>query len=476
MQFTSLEFCTFFAVVFCCYWALPWKRARVWLLLVASYYFYMSWNAQLAAVICASSAVDYFIGRALGAVEKRRARKALLILSISMNLGLLCYFKYANFFLDSLERALTAGGFAVSLPLLKVVLPIGISFYTFEAISYTVDVYRRIVRPERNLANFLLFISFFPRMVAGPIIRARRFLPQVDRPKRWDWARMDAGVQLVLLGVFKKLAVADRMALLVDPVFAAPTHYCSSTLWIADIAYAVQIYCDFSGYSDMALGTAALLGFKLPRNFDMPYLAPNIAAFWRRWHISLSSWLRDYVYFPLGGNRGSKWHQVAVVLFTMTLCGFWHGADWTFLLFGTTQGAMLIVHRWFEGFASRHGRLDAFLQTAAGTTLRVLFNFTTFCVSVVVFRAVNLPTAGTILQGMFWPQDGLRVKFPVGPWSLIFSMAVLGLGYALYQSRFWTRMGPRLPVPILGLAYSAMLFFTFYIMPVEVKSFIYFQF
>lgn len=301
MLFCSQQFLLFFSAVFCFYWLVPWQRCRVWLLLGASFYFYASWNKWLAAIICLSTAMDYAVARGMEATASHGCRKLLLGLSLAANLGLLCYFKYVNFFLGSVEHALHALGAEASLPVLQVILPIGISFYTFEAINYTIDVYRGRVPAERNLAHFMLFITFFPHLVAGPIVRARDFLPQIRRRKRWDWARMHLGVQYLLMGLFKKMAIADRMALFVDPVFAEPGRYGSGAVWLATLAYALQIYCDFSGYTDMALGSAHLLGYKLAKNFNLPYWAANVSEFWRRWHISLSTWLRDYLFIPLGG-------------------------------------------------------------------------------------------------------------------------------------------------------------------------------
>src|SRR5262249_44096353 len=328
MLFCSERFVLFFAAVLAAYWALPWARARVWLLLGASYYFYACWNPRLALLICASTTVDYFLARGIEASPPGRGRRLLLLVNIAGNLGLLCYFKYANFFLHSLEQALRAAGAAAALPTLRVILPVGISFYTFEAINYMVDVYRGQARAERSLPHFMLFILFFPHLVAGPIVRARDFLPQVRRRKRFSWPRMNLGLQLVVLGVFKKLAVADRMALFADPVFADPAAHNTGALWLAALAYALQVYCDFSGYSDVALGCAPMLGYHLAQNFNLPYFAPNIAEFWRRWHISLSSWLRDYLFFPLGGSRGGPWKTCRNYMITMTLCGLWHGAAW----------------------------------------------------------------------------------------------------------------------------------------------------
>ena len=257
--------------------------------MAASFYFYASWNRWLALLIGVSTLADYLIGRGLDAASRPSLRRLLVGVSVTANLGLLAYFKYANFFLQSLADALHALGGSASPPLLQVFLPIGISFYTFEAINYTVDVYRRRVPAERNLAHFMLFITFFPHLAAGPIVRARDFLPQVRRPKRWDWNRMHLGVRLFVMGFFKKVVVADRMAGFADPVFANPGPYGTGAVWVAVLAYALQIYRDFSGYTDMAVGTAHLLGYKLAPNFDMPYLSANVSEFWRRWHISLSS-------------------------------------------------------------------------------------------------------------------------------------------------------------------------------------------
>ncbi|MFM7148206.1 MAG: MBOAT family O-acyltransferase [Gemmataceae bacterium] len=332
MLFCSLEFLVFFLVVFTVYWSMPWQRARVWLLLGASYYFYASWNKWLALIIFFSTTLDFLVARQIARTETPAWRKLLVGVSVTANLGLLCYFKYVNFFLDSLRDALNACGAQVSLPVLSVILPIGISFYTFEAINYIVDVYRRHVEPERNLANFLLFILFFPHLVAGPIVRARDFLPQIRRRKTWNWARAQVGVQLFLMGLIKKWVIADRMAAFADPVFANPSAYGTETIWVAMFAYAMQIYGDFSGYSDMALGTAHLFGYHLTLNFNMPYLSRNISEFWRRWHISLSTWLRDYLFIPLGGSRGGSWMTYRNLLITMTLGGLWHGASWNFVL------------------------------------------------------------------------------------------------------------------------------------------------
>src|SRR5579884_347998 len=413
MLFCSLAYLGFFAAVFTLYWSLPWPRLRVWLLLAASFVFYASWNKWLAALVFACTAADYLLARGMDACSARPPRRLLLAVSLCMNLGLLAYFKYANFFLASLQEGLHAGGVSASLPLLSVLLPVGISFYTFEAINYTVDVYRRRIPAERDLGHFLLFITFFPHLVAGPIVRARDFLPQVRAPKRWSWPRAQVGVQLFLLGFFKKVAVADRLAFFVDPVFAHPGLYGSGATWLATLAYALQIYCDFSGYSDMALGSAHLLGYKLAVNFSLPYLSLNVSEFWRRWHISLSTWLRDYLFIPLGGSRGGRWRTARNLLLTMTLGGLWHGANWTFVLWGLAHGLLLIVHRAFRGLCSARPWLERRLAGAGGTLGRGALTFLAVTLCWVLFRAPSLAVAGEVFARLLLPHDGRPMPLPV---------------------------------------------------------------
>jgi alginate O-acetyltransferase complex protein AlgI len=477
MLFCSQAFLVFFALVFTLYWAMPWQRGRVWLLLVASYFFYASWNHWLALLIFATTIVDYCVALGMDATASPAKRRVLLIASLVGNLGMLGYFKYANFFLDSLQTALQTAGMSTSIPLLSIILPIGISFYTFEAINYTVDVYRGRMRAERNLAHFLLFILFFPHLIAGPIVRASDFLPQIRRAKRWSWMRGQVGVQLFLLGVIKKLAIADRLALFVDPVFKDPGQYSSYATWIAIIAYALQVYCDFSGYSDMALGAAHLLGYKLVRNFDMPFLAPNIAEFWRRWHISLSSWLRDYLFIPLGGSRGGRWQTARNLIITMTVCGLWHGAAWTYVAFGALHGLLLVGYRTFAN-ARRNvplvTRLTRVLDTAPGTALCVVLTFLTFCVSLAIFRAPSFTAAGTTLGRLFIRTDGMRVGLHSN--GLWYTLVLMLVAHLAGRFGWWQRVQARLPAPVLGGAYALALSLTLLFAPDNGQAFIYFQF
>jgi alginate O-acetyltransferase complex protein AlgI len=460
-------------------------RGRVWLLVLTSFFFYACWNKWLAALICLSTAMDYVIGRGLDGSRSPALRKLLLAGSLCANLGLLFYFKYANFFLHSLEQALRAAGHPAALGALQVILPVGISFYTFEAINYTVDVYRRRAPAERNLANFLLFITFFPHLVAGPIVRARDFLPQVRRPKHWDWLRVELGVRFFLMGLFKKWAIADRMAQFVDPVFANPAAHSSGAVWLAVLAYALQIYGDFSGYSDMALGTAHLLGYKLTQNFNMPYLAANFSEFWRRWHMSLSGWLRDYLFIPLGGSRGPRWRTCANLMLTMTLGGLWHGASWTFVIWGVLHGGLLVVHRYFRDFCTGRPLLDRLLQSWPGTAVRVAVTFLGVMLCWVFFRAAPtapgvtpsltaFQVAGTVLHHLFVKHHGLDA--PLHNVNLWATVLVVALCHGVGRSGLWRRAVVRMPAPVLGFGYAVVLTLALVLAPDSGKAFIYFVF
>lgn len=474
MLFCSRQYLLFFVAVFAAYWTLPWPRVRIWLLLVASVGFYASWNTWLAAVVCLSATADYLFARGMDHVRDRRGRQALLGLSLTMNLALLAWFKYANFFLRSLEDTLTALGASASMPVLKIIVPIGISFYTFEAISYTVDVYRRRIAAEKCFSHFLLFILFFPHLIAGPIVRARDFLPQIGRQKRWDWARLNLGVQFFLLGLFKKLVIADRMALFADPLFANPDHFNTAAHWSGVLAYALQVYCDFSGYSDMAIGSAHMLGYKLAKNFDLPYAAPNIADFWRRWHISLSSWLRDYVFQPLGGSRAGEWKTYRNLFISFTICGLWHGAAWPYVVFGVIQGLLVSVHRAFHQFCQARPLLDRLLASHPGTALRIAATFVTFCLTLVIFRAPTLASGLAMLGHMFTRHSGGGHSLSM--LALWLPALVIYIAHLAAEEGSWRRPFMSLPSPVRGLAYAATLTLALLFNPGADTAFIYFQF
>lgn len=474
MLFCTSQFCWFFLAVFTVYWLLPWQRARVYVLLAASIYFYASWNRWLALLLAVSSVLDYWLARAMDASTAPGRRKALVIVSVVANLGLLCYFKYANFFLRSAEDMATALGVEMALPVLSVILPVGISFYTFEAINYTVDVYRRRIRAERHLAHFMLFILFFPHLVAGPIVRAGNFLPLVARRKRWSWLRANIGARLILMGLVKKLAVADRMALYVDPVFADPAAFGTVALWLGAIAYALQVYCDFSGYSDMALGLAHLFGYHLAQNFNMPFLAANVTELWKRWHISLSSWIRDYLFIPLGGSAGSQWQTARNVLIAMSLSGLWHGASWNFVLWGLAHGVLLVIHASFRRWCAPRPAVQAVLETAPGTCLRVALTFACFCLTLVIFRTQDLAAAGMMLSRMLIPTAGAGLTLQ--PHGLYLTFLFVALCHALACRDRWLRLWERMPLPVRGLAFGAGATLALMVAPGASKAFIYFQF
>jgi D-alanyl-lipoteichoic acid acyltransferase DltB (MBOAT superfamily) len=476
--FHTQAFLIFFAGVFCLYWLFPrrWQMARIWLLVVASFHFYAAWSFELAFLVTGTTCADYVFARMMNRTRRERLRFVVVLTSIVMNLGILCYFKYRGFFLNELYEALARAGYQPGfkkLDPLSIFIPFGISFYTFEAISYAVDVYRRKIEPERSLPRFLLFILFFPHLVAGPIVRAGDFLRQTHRPKRWNWVRAQVGVQLFLMGCFKKMAIADRMAIFCNPIISNPADYSTGACWLAVLAYALRIYCDFSGYSDMALGLAHLLGYKLTTNFNMPYISANVSEFWRRWHISLSSWLRDYVFIPLGGSRGSWWQTYRNLMITMALGGLWHGAAWGYVLWGVAHGLLLVIHRKFQDFCSTRPRLEAVLQTTVGTGLRILVTFVSVSLCWVLFQP-DLGKALEMYGRLFSIHAG--APLPLSNRSLWYTAAFVLICHLLVRSGLWQQVYTRLPAPVLGVGYAVCLCTAMLLAPDSGTTFIYFQF
>jgi alginate O-acetyltransferase complex protein AlgI len=342
MVFSSPWFLAFLAVTLAVL-SLPWANdTKKRLLSVASCFFYAAWDYRYLGLLLAVSTIDWVCAGRIHRASAAGPRRRWLLLSMITNLGLLAYFKYCNFFLENLNGVLGATG--VRLPHLDILLPAGISFYTFKTMSYVIDVYRRELKPTHSLLDYVMFVTFFPELIAGPIVRASVFLPQMSTSIGPTRERLALGGSAFLLGMTKKM-LADRLGMLAAPVFADPRHYGAVTLWAAAVEFSLQIYCDFSGYSDMAIGTARMMGYRLPENFDMPYLSASITEFWRRWHITLSSWLRDYLYIPLGGNRKGPGRTYANLMLTMLLGGLWHGASWNFVVWGGLHGAALALHR-----------------------------------------------------------------------------------------------------------------------------------
>lgn len=401
MVFTSLEFLVFFPIVVAIYFLLP-NRFRWAHLLLASYYFYMSWKPVYAILLFLSTLTFYLA--ALG-VEKFRDRKPweklIFSLGIASNLGMLFVFKYYNFF-ESQLRAIGLGGADLHLPVLDILLPMGISFYTFQGISYLVDVYRRQLTAERHFGMMMVYKAYFPLLVAGPIERGIHFIPQIRRVLlsdnehkiRFEYDRVVSGLRLMLLGFFKKIVLADNLALIVNPVYASPDEYSGMSALVATVAFAFQIFFDFSAYTDIARGISRILGFEMIENFNRPYFATSIMDFWQRWHISLSSWFRDYLYIPLGGNRVPKWRWFMNLWIVFLLCGLWHGASWTFLIWGALHGFYYFMTYWLtpparwlvaHTFLSRFPKLcHAFL---------VATTFSLVCWAWVMFRAESLAQA-----------------------------------------------------------------------------------
>jgi D-alanyl-lipoteichoic acid acyltransferase DltB (MBOAT superfamily) len=374
MVFTSLHFVAFFAVVYALYRALP-HRAQNVMLLAASYYFYGSWDWRFLSLLLGSTVVDYLVGRYLGRETRPGRRRLALILSLIFNLGMLGFFKYFEFFEESLVALGSLVGWTFDPFTLDVILPIGISFYTFMTISYVIDVYRRDIEPTTHPLDFALFVAYFPHLVAGPILRASLLLPQIERPRTVTSAQVVSGLWLMGWGCFQKMFVADNLAPIVDTVFSASASPSGADVIVATWAFAFQIYGDFAGYSNIARGTSRLMGIELNVNFRFPYFVTSPQEFWRHWHISLSTWLRDYLYIPLGGSRGGTWRTHRNLMITMALGGLWHGAAWTFVIWGIYQGLVLVAAR-------EVGRRAA----QAGVVIRAGLNGPRVALAVVMFQ------------------------------------------------------------------------------------------
>ena len=397
MLFQSLEFFIFFLVTATCYFLYA-PRHRTLLLLFASYYFYMSWDFRFGSLILISTIIDYIAGIIIeDTPQHTRKKKVALVISLATNLGILATFKYLNFFIDSFYDLLTVFGNTSTHTEIHIVLPVGISFFTFQSMSHTIDVYRGSLKAERDFTRFALFVAFFPQLVAGPIVRASEFLPQLGHTFKFNWVRTVWGIEKFLVGLVKKLVIADNMSPLVDSVYANPGNFGSSMLWVATLCYAIQIYADFSGYSDMAIGTARILGFKLPENFNMPYLSRTPSEFWTRWHMTLSRWLRDYLYIPLGGNRGGSLFTYRNLMLTMLLGGLWHGASYNFILWGAGHGALLCIYRLAQPTIKSLKKYDNAFFYLSSSALMFLFTLLLW----VPFRAATLADTMTVWKGMF---------------------------------------------------------------------------
>ena len=430
MWFNTLDFAVFFIVVWTLYWLLP-LRAQNVMLLVASYFFYGYWDWRFLSLIAISTMVDYIaglkIGRAAteGGPGSARRKKAWLIASICTNLGLLGFFKYFDFFVDSLSAVAASFGLDPGRLHLGIVLPVGISFYTFQTMSYTLDIYRGKMKPTRRLVEFALFVAFFPQLVAGPIERAKALLPQMLRKRRFDFYQFVDGLHLIFWGLFKKIFVADNLAPFVDRVFGGSLEQYAAidpsgfAVILGAYAFALQIYCDFSGYSDIARGCAKCMGFELRLNFNHPFASKNPSEFWQRWHISLSTWVRDYLYISMGGSRRGTVRTYLNLGVAMVLVGLWHGAQWGRVLWGAHQAVLLILHRMLEPLLAKLSWARGRLLDGLWRLAKMIFMFQLFCMGLIIFRALSVGQA----LDMFWR---ICVWKGAADWSLTLPL----LGYA----------------------------------------------
>jgi alginate O-acetyltransferase complex protein AlgI len=469
MLFNSLDFLIFFAFVYAVYLVLPHRGQNI-LLLVASYYFYGSWDYRFLSLIALSTTVDHLVATRIYQTDDQRKRRQLLAVSMVVNLGVLGFFKYFNFFIGSMESLISGFGYNTANLHLNIVLPVGISFYTFQSMSYTIDVYRRELVPAKKITDYALFVSLFTQLVAGPIERATQLLPQVLNKRVVTWPNIQIGAWLFLWGLFKKLVIGDNVAGIADDVFAGNVEWTTGTVLLGVYAFAIQIYCDFSAYSDMARGLGFFLGFDIMINFRNPYFALNPSDFWRRWHISLSTWLRDYLYIPLGGNRKGVRRTYINLFLTMLLGGLWHGAAWTFVAWGAFHGGLLAVHRWVRGDARGES-----IIAWPGRLWRMFVMFHAVCFGWLLFRATSMAEVGGMLSALVTRPE----------WSVIcsawtFQIAVLSAPLLLIQI-MQERTGNQLAPLNLSLVPRTILYATIMVMLVTLantgsRAFIYFQF
>lgn len=403
MLFNSIDFIIFFPIVLLVYFIIPVRFKRLWLL-IASYFFYMCWDAKYALLILFVTVVTYVSGILIELVRgsddnnKGARQKAVVAISFVVNLGLLFYFKYTNFLIDILNDVTRHFGTSNTITHMDIVLPVGISFYTFQALSYTVDVYRKEVTAERNFIKYALFVSFFPQLVAGPIERSKNLLRQLDTPKKFDYNEARDGVLLMLWGFFMKMVIADRVALLVNEVYSNYVSYPGYYIVIASVLFAFQIYCDFAGYSIIAIGAAEVLGVKLMNNFDAPFFSTTIAMFWRRWHISLNSWFKDYLYFPLGGNRKGRVRKYINIMIVFLLSGLWHGASLSYVFWGGLNGLYQVIGEVLMPARKRiRGILHIHVDKIAYEIAAALVTFGLFDFTLIFFRAGTLSEAKSII-------------------------------------------------------------------------------
>ncbi len=481
MLFNSLDFALFLPIVFIIYWALSKTKLAYqnFFVLCASFLFYGWWDWRFLCLIALSIVVDYFIAKAIDKQENKTKRKQILFVSIFVNIGLLFAFKYFNFFLDNISDVCSILGVEISLKSLNIILPVGISFYTFQTLSYTIDVYRNKIKPTNDFVAFAAFVSFFPQLVAGPIERATNLLPQFLKEREFDEIKASDGLRQMLWGLFKKVVIADNCATYADLIFNSPDSFSGITLILGAVFFAFQIYCDFSGYSDIAIGSARLFGFNLKQNFAFPYFSRDIAEFWRRWHISLTTWFRDYIYIPLGGSRVSKTVVIRNVFIIFLISGFWHGAKWNFIFWGFLNALYFIPLLVFNRNRKNLNDIDEgrFLPSMKSfVSIGVTFSLTAF--SWIFFRAESMTVAFGFIKRIFIGSFiNLELIRNINTFSLLILMSFLVL-FILIE---WVQREKQHGLQINNASYKYWFVYLFFVCSIllfggESDQFIYFQF
>lgn len=471
MTFNSLTFLFFFLIVLALYnMPIAWRRKKE-MLLISSYLFYAAWNPPFVALLWLSTVVDWFASKKIPQATTKTRRRTLLTISLATNLGLLSFFKYGNFLLDNFQAVLAAVGVHYQPPDMSIILPMGISFYTFQTLSYTIDVYRGQCKPWTSFLDFALYVTFFPQLVAGPIVRAVDFLPQCQQPLKATRAQLGWGLCLIIIGLFHKNILADSLlAPVTDEIYAHPEEATFLSAWVGTFAFSGQIFCDFSGYSLCGIGVGMCLGFALPDNFHKPYGAIGFSDFWRRWHISLSSWLRDYLYIPLGGNRCSSTRQASNLMMTMLIGGLWHGAAWRFVIWGGLHGLYLSAEAVLKKL---FGDYPLFKRRFAQLCLALL-TYLLVCVAWVFFRAQDFTAAFQLIAAMFGASVGTYTLPARGAVACIVVFCLLSTHWLLRDYTL-EDAAKRLPLPAIILTLVIMLL-SLILIHGEDRAFIYFQF
>lgn len=471
MLFNSITFFLFFVSVYCGFWLLPtWKNKKI-LLLTASYIFYAAWSPPYVGILLFCTVLDWWLARRIDSAENKETRRALLILSLACNLGILSYFKYGQFLLENFTAVVNAAGVSYQPAPMNIILPVGISFYTFASLSYTIDVYRREIKADTSFIDYALFVSFFPHLVAGPIVRASLLLPQFAAPRLPTINQIGWGFALIIIGLFTKVVLADSIfAPVVNEFYSSPSKFGGIEAWAAVLSFSGQIYYDFCGYSLCAIGLALCFGFSFPDNFHHPYAARSFSDFWRRWHISLSTWLRDYLYIPLGGNRHGELKTYIFLLTTMIIGGIWHGASWMFVLWGVLHGSYLALER---VCSRRHARLEQIANKKYGT--RELLIFIVITLTWIPFRASSPTNALSVIESLF----NFKAGFYTPDFPALLAMT------CLFASVWWhvrlrdsslenlaMRLGPTSVTSIISFCLIALFLYS----GGDQHAFIYFQF